>query len=159
MTTPEITLRLVKQEDLDIFFLNNKDPESVQMAAFTAKDPADRKAFDAHWARIMTADTVIIRTIEYQGEVAGSVLKYEMESDAEISYWIGREYWGKGIATEALRQFIEEFDIRPLHAHAAADNLASICVLKKCGFVQTGTDRYFANARGEEIEEVVMRLY
>ena len=158
MTLPEITLRPVESADLEIFYLNNKDPESVQMAAFTAKDPTDREAFDAHWARIMAADTVIIRTIEYQDKVAGSVLKYEMEGEAEISYWIGREYWGKGIATEALRQFIEELDIWPLHAHAAADNLASIRVLEKCGFVQTGTDRYYANARGEEIDEVVMRL-
>lgn len=134
MTTPEITLRQVKPEDLDIFYLNNKDPESVRMAAFTAKDPADREAFDAHWVRIMAAETVIIRTMEYQGNVTGPVLKYEMEGDAEASYWIGREYWGKGIATEAIRQFIGEVDIRPLHAHAAADNLASIRVLEKMRF-------------------------
>ena len=158
MSTPPITLRPVQPEDLEVFYLNNKNPEAVWMAAFTAKDPADREAFDAHWARIMTSETVIIRTIESGGEVAGSVLKYEMEGEAELSYWIGRVFWGKGIATAALKLFIEELEIRPLHARAAADNLASIRVLEKCGFTRTGTDRYFANARGEEIEEVIYIL-
>ena len=86
------------------------------------------------------------------------MLKYEMGGEAEISYWIGRGFWGKGIATAALQQFIQELDIRPLHARAAADNLGSIRVLEKCGFTRTGTDRYFANARGEEIEEVIYIL-
>ncbi len=158
MFTPPITLRPVKPADLEVFYLNNKDLEAVWMAAFTAKDPADREAFDAHWARIMASETVIIRTIEFDGEIAGSVLKYEMEGEAEVSYWIGRAFWGQGIATAALRQFIAELTVRPLHARAAADNLGSIRVLEKCGFVRTGTDRYFANARGEEIEEVVYLL-
>ena len=158
MPTPSITLRPVEPEDLEVFYLNNKDPESVWMAAFTAEDPADRETFDAHWARIMASATVFIRTIESGGEVAGSVLKYEMGGEAEISYWIGRGFWGKGIATAALQLFIQELDIRPLHARAAADNLGSIRVLEKCGFTRTGTDRYFANARGEEIEEVIYIL-
>ena len=63
MSTPPVTLRPVQAEDLEVFYLNNKEPEAVWMAAFTAKDPADREAFDAHWARIMTSETVIIRTI------------------------------------------------------------------------------------------------
>ncbi len=158
MSTTSITLRPVQPEDLEVFYLNNKDPEAVWMAAFTAKDPADREAFDAHWARIMASDTVIIRTIEYHGEIAGSVLKYEMEGEAELSYWIGRAFWGQGIATAALKVFIKELEVRPLHARAAADNLGSIRVLEKCGFTRTGTDRYFANARGEEIEELIYIL-
>ena len=158
MSTPSLTLRPVQPEDLEVFYLNNKDPEAVWMAAFTAKDPADREAFDAHWARIMKSDTVIIRTIVFNHEIAGSVLKYEMEGEAEVSYWIGRPFWGQGIATAALQQFIDELEFRPLHARAAADNLGSIRVLEKCGFTRTGTDRYFANARNEEIEEVIYIL-
>ena len=158
MPSPEVSLRPVQPEDLDIYFENNRDPEAVQMAAFTAKDPDDREAFDAHWARIMASETVIIRTIEYGGRVAGSILKYEMEGDAEVSYWIGREFWGKGIATAALRQFIEELAVRPLYGRAAYDNLGSMRVLEKCGFERAGTDRYFANARDEEIEEIVYIL-
>ena len=158
MSTPSITLRPVQPEDLEVFYLNNKDPDAVWMAAFTAKDPADRETFDAHWARIMKSDTVIIRTIVYNDEIAGSVLKYEMEGAAEVSYWIGRAFWGQGIATAALKEFIQELEARPLHARAAADNLGSVRVLEKCGFIRTGTDRYFANARDEEIEEVIYIL-
>ena len=158
MPIPEITLRQVEPADLEIYFQNQLDPESNWMAAFTAKDPADREAFDAHWARIMADETVVIRTIESEGRVVGSVLKYEMDGEAEISYSVGREFWGKGIATAGLQAFIKELDIRPLHARAAFDNLGSIRVLEKCGFKKTGTDRYFANARGEEIEEIIFAL-
>lgn len=158
MPTPKIALGPVEPADLEIYFQNQLDPESSWMAAFTAKDPADREAFDTHWARIMADETVVIRTIVFEEQVAGSVLKYEMEGEAEISYSVGREFWGKGIATVGLQAFIKELDTRPLHARAAFDNLASIRVLEKCGFVQTGTDRYFANARGEEIEEIIFVL-
>ena len=75
-----------------------------------------------------------------------------------MSYWIGREFWGKGIATKALAVFLSAVKARPLYARAAKDNIASLRVLEKCGFAITGYERGFANARGEEVEEVVLEL-
>ena len=158
MHSPSIQLRPVEMADLPIFFAYQQEPEAIQMAAFTAKDPADKDAFDAHWAKIMADDSVFIRTILYEGEVAGSVLKYEMFGEAEVSYWIGKKFWGKGIATAALQQFLKVFQIRPLHARVAKDNVGSTRVLQKCGFKITGEDKGFANARGMEIEEYVLML-
>ncbi|MBI3160750.1 MAG: GNAT family N-acetyltransferase [Chloroflexi bacterium] len=159
MDTPtEIILRPVEAADLDIFFENNRDPEAVRMAAFTAKDPDDRAAFDAHWSRILADPGVLIRAIVADGQVAGSVLKYEIAGEPEVSYWLGREFWGRGIASRALALFLEEFTQRPAFGRAAADNLASLRVLEKCGFVRVGEEKGYANARGEEIVEVVMRL-
>jgi RimJ/RimL family protein N-acetyltransferase len=153
-----LRLRAVEPDDLPIFFENQLDPDANYMAAFTAKDPADRAAFDAFWARVLNDKTVIIRTILVNGEVAGSVLVYEEDGHREVSYWIGRAFWGQGVATRALADFLREIETRPVYARAARDNIASLRVLEKNGFVVTGEDRGFANARGEVIEECVLTL-
>jgi RimJ/RimL family protein N-acetyltransferase len=155
---PNISLRDIIVSDLDVFFDNEQDPTANHMAAFTRKNPSDRAAFDAHWAKIRANPTVINKTILVDGQVAGSVAKFEMEGDAEVTYWIGKTYWGKGVATEALRQLLKIFTARPVHGRAAKDNLGSIRVLEKCGFKIIGEDKGFANARGEEIEEVILVL-
>jgi RimJ/RimL family protein N-acetyltransferase len=153
-----VELREVIKSDLPIFFEQQLDPTANYMAAFTRKDPTDREAFDAHWTKILTDETIPIKTILLDGNIAGSVLSYEQFAEREVSYWLGKEYWGKGIATKALSIFLSELKARPLYARAANDNIASIRVLEKCGFVISGHDKGFANARGEEIEEVVMIL-
>ena len=159
MTTPELHLREVVQDDLPIFFAHQQDPDAIYMAAFTPQDPSDRVAFDAHWQRILAADTVIIRTIIWDGEVAGSVLSYETDGEPEVSYWLGKEFWGRGIATQALKMFLADINPkRPMYGRVAKDNIGSIRVLEKCGFQVSEEASGFANARGEEIEELVMIL-
>ena len=154
----EIVLRPVEPSDLPIFFLHQCDPDAVTMAAFTAKEPSNRAAFDAFWARIMADESIVIQTILHQGQVAGSVLKYDDDGKPEVSYWLGKEFWGKGIATQALAAFLQIQTLRPIYARAAKDNLASLRVLQKCGFKITGEDRGFANARGQEVAEYTLRL-
>jgi RimJ/RimL family protein N-acetyltransferase len=154
----EVALRPVHDSDLPVFFRLTNDPESVRMAAFTAKDPTDRDAFDAHWKRIRARDDVLNRTILVDGDVVGSVAVYGEPDEREVTYWIDRAYWGKGIATAALRDLLAEAPERPVHARVAADNAGSRRVLEKCGFRVSGHDRGFANARGEEIDELVLTL-
>jgi RimJ/RimL family protein N-acetyltransferase len=154
----EVALRPVHDSDLPVFFRQTNDPESLRMAAFTHKDPADRDAFDAHWQRIRAQADVLNRTVLVDGDVVGSAAVYGEPGEREVTYWIDRAYWGKGIATAALRDLLAEVPERPLHARVAADNAASRRVLEKCGFVVTGHDRGFANARGEEIDELVLTL-
>ena len=162
MTTvsPDVTLRKVADGDLDAFFAHQQEWEAVHMAAFTAKDPLDRDAFDERWRRMRTSGDVTVRTVFVDGVVAGHVASWvDPELGApEVTYWIGREYWGRGIATVALRAFLDVFAARPLLGRAAADNVASLRVLEKCGFVVVGESRGHANARGEEIAEVLLRL-
>jgi RimJ/RimL family protein N-acetyltransferase len=154
----QVTLREVTEDDLPVFFANQLDPEAGRMAAFTARDPSDRDAFMAHWAKIMASDDKINRTILVDGRVAGYIVCFEWHGRREVGYWLGREFWGRGIATRALAQLLDIVKERPLYASAARDNAGSIRVLEKCGFVLTGYARGFANARGEEIEEAVMEL-
>jgi RimJ/RimL family protein N-acetyltransferase len=151
-------LRAVEDDDLPVFFAQQLDPEANHMAAFTTKDPGDRVAFDAHWRRIRGDANIINKTILVDGEVAGYLATFEQFGEREVSYWLGRQYWGKGIATRALAAFLAELPMRPLYARAVKDNIASIRVLQKCGFVITGEDKGFANARGEEVEEYILRL-
>ena len=93
-------------DDLPIFFEYQLDKDANYMAAFTSKDPTDREAFNVHWEKIRTAETVVIKTIIYEEKVVGSVLSYEDEGKPEISYWLGKGYWGRGIATQALAEFL-----------------------------------------------------
>jgi RimJ/RimL family protein N-acetyltransferase len=153
-----LTLLPVIDADLPLFFEHQLDPIASHMAAFTRKDPKDRAAFDTHWSKIRSSPDITIRTILLDNTVAGHVATFMMFGEREITYWIAREFWGKGIATAALKIFLPEIPTRPLFARAAADNVASIRVLSKCGFVQCSMETAYANARNCEIEEVVMKL-
>jgi RimJ/RimL family protein N-acetyltransferase len=157
--TSDLVLRDVVKDDLPIFFEQQSDPEANYMAAFTAKDPTNRQAFAAHWNKILADATVIIKAIVCDGQVVGSVLSYEEAGKPEVSYWIGKEYWGKGLATRALSDFLAHGNkARPIYARVAKDNLGSRRVLEKCGFTIIGEAKGFANARGEEIEELILEL-
>ena len=155
----ELLLRDVESDDLPIFFEQQLNQEANYMAAFTAKDPTNQESFMAHWHKILADDTVIIKTIIFNKQVAGSVLSYKDEGKPEVSYWLGKEYWGKGIATWALEEFLARHNqTRPIYARVAKDNLGSRRVLEKCGFKIIGESKGFANARGQEIEELLLEL-
>jgi RimJ/RimL family protein N-acetyltransferase len=138
---PTILLRNVIANDLPIFFEQQLDPVATQMAAFPARD---RDAFMAHWAKVMADDNNILQTILYGDQVAGNIVSWEHDGEREVGYWLGREFWGKGIATRALSLFLEQVATRPLYAHVVKHNLASIRLLEKCGFTLTDED-------GEEV--------
>ncbi|WP_328909467.1 GNAT family N-acetyltransferase [Streptomyces sp. NBC_00234] len=154
----DVTLREVRDGDLPLFFSYMSDPEATRVAAFTSKDPTDRAAFDAHWARIRAAEHILMRTVLADGVVVGNTGVYGPPDDRQVTYWIGRAHWGRGLATAALGALLGLVPERPLHARAAADNLGSVRVLQKCGFVVTGRDRGFAQARGEEVPELLLTL-
>ncbi|MEU0038404.1 MULTISPECIES: GNAT family N-acetyltransferase [unclassified Streptomyces] len=154
----EVALRPVHDSDLPVFYRQLNDPESLRTAAFTPRDPADREAFDAHWKRVRASSDVLTRTVLADGDVVGSAAVYGEPGEREVTYWIDRAYWGRGIATAALRDLLAEVPERPLYARAAADNAGSRRVLEKCGFQVTARARGYAHARGEETDEVVLTL-
>lgn len=143
------------ENDIPIFFAHQQDPDANAMAAFPARD---WEAFTAHWSRILADETVATKTIVFDGRVAGNIVAFARYGKREIGYWIGKEYWGKGIATRALTEFLGHEKARPLHARVATQNLASIRVLEKCGFTAYGREKAFDDALGEEIEELLLEL-
>ena len=156
--TSGVRLRDATTDDVSTFFEHQLDPEARRMAAFTSKDPSDRDAFMAHWAKILGDDGVIMRTILFDEQVVGHVAEFERDGIPEVTYWIAKEFWGKGIATQALSALLRDVKVRPLYARVAKDNVGSLRVSEKCGFTKSGQERTFANARGEEIDEVIMKL-
>jgi RimJ/RimL family protein N-acetyltransferase len=130
-------LRAVVDADLPIFFEHQREPEATSMAAFPARE---YDAFMAHWARILADASLPTRTIEVHGQVAGNVVSWQADGRRLIGYWIGREFWGRGIATRALAAFLDQITERPLHALVAPHNVGSIRVLEKCGFVHVAED-------------------
>ncbi|WP_082034241.1 GNAT family N-acetyltransferase [Cohnella kolymensis] len=154
----DVFLRDIQADDLPIFFEQQLDATANFMAAFTAKEPGDKDAFKAHWEKIINKETIIKKTIIYHGKVAGHVSSFEQFGEQEVSYWIGRQYWGQGVATKALFQFLDYINVRPLYARAAKDNTASIRVLQKCGFKIISEDKGFSNSRSEEVEEYILKL-
>jgi RimJ/RimL family protein N-acetyltransferase len=153
-----LQLREIFRGDLPIFYEQQLDPVANYMAAFTVKDPADREAFTARWANIATDETIISRTILYEEQVVGSIVSFEIANEREVSYWLGRKFWGQGLATAALAAFLNIVEVRPLYGRAAKDNIGSIRVMQKCGFSIIEEDVGFAEAREETIEEFILRL-
>ncbi len=154
----EFLIRATVVSDLEVFFLNQLDEESNQMAAFTSADPTDKKSYIDKWTRLLSDETIHMKTIIYNDEVAGTVAKYEMDGKAEITYWIGKRYWGRGIASKAVDAFLRLEKKRPIYGRVAFDNVKSLRVLEKAGFVKIGSELSYANARGKEIEEIIFRL-
>ena len=143
--TNNILIRDVIKSDLPILFEQQLDPDATAMAAFPSRD---RDTFMAHWTKIMAGETNILKTIIFDGQVAGNIVGWESSGEWEVGYWIGKEYWGKGIATQALLLFLGLVKTRPLYAHVVKHNVASRRVLEKCGF----------KVIGEEPEEFILKL-
>jgi RimJ/RimL family protein N-acetyltransferase len=128
-------LRDVVETDLPIFFEQQLDPESTRMAAFPPRERWD--VFLAHWrTKILGVPGNRVQTIVWNERVAGNIGSWPQEGRRMIAYWLGREYWGQGIATAALAEFLGHDRARPLHAYVAAHNIGSIRVLEKNGFVR-----------------------
>lgn len=139
--TTLILLRDVTESDLPIFYEQQLDPEANQMAAFPARD---EPAFMAHWAKVLADETVVKQTIVCDGQVAGNMVCFGEEGEREVGYWLGRDFWGKGVASQALSQFLDLVQTRPLHAYVAKQNQASQRVLEKCGFTRVGVSWFLS---------------
>ena len=153
-----ITLREIQPADLETFYTQQLDPEAIRMAAFVSRDPKDKAAFYAHWDKILHSPAITNRTILAQGQIVGHIACYPDADHLEVTYWLGREFWGRGFATQALHQLLRLVVTRPIFARAATDNIASLKVLQKCGFKIIGTDSGFAKGRGQDTQEYILRL-
>jgi len=154
----KVTIRKSIETDLETFFLNQADEQANHMAAFTPKNPKDKVAYLKKWKLFLSHDSIHMQTVLVENKVVGCVVKYVMEGNAEITYAIAKECWGKGITTKAVKQFLIIEQTRPIFGRVAFDNIGSQKVLENTGFKKNGTSMWFANARGKEIEEFIYKL-
>lgn len=150
----EILLRDVVEGDLPELFEHQLDAEALRMAAFASRD---REAFMAHWSKLLADKTCTNMTIVVGGQVAGYISSWEQDGRRLVAYWIGKKFWGRKIASQALAEFLYVVRSRPLFAHVAIHNIASIRVLEKCGFT-ISSDEMKTPLASDEVEEVVMKL-
>lgn len=158
MQNRQVKLRPTEKFDLEFFFQFQLDEEANYLAAFTSKDPTDQAAYREKYTKHLNDPTINMQTILVDGTIAGSIAKFEIAGDAGITYWLDRSFWGKGIATTALKIFLTIETTRPIFGHVAFDNFGSQSAMEKCGFIKVGTDKGFANARQTEIEEFIYKL-
>ena len=150
----EVRLRNIEPNDLPIFYEQQLDADATRMAAFAARD---RAAFDAHWAtKILGNPEAVTQTILVNDQVAGNIGSWPHDGGRLVGYWIGKEYWGKGVATRALAAFLGLVTERPLHAHVVKHNVGSIRVLEKCGFSLEREDG--VEVVGKDVAELVFVL-
>jgi RimJ/RimL family protein N-acetyltransferase len=151
-----VALRDVTEEDLPILFEYQLDPEAVAMAAVPARD---REGFMDHWMnRVLGDPTGIARVVVADGTVVGDIVSFNRGGVREVGYWIGKPFWGKGVATRALVAFLEVDPHRPLVGRVAVANVASIRVLEKCGFTVVEDEADMPEPLGDGVEEVVLRF-
>jgi RimJ/RimL family protein N-acetyltransferase len=147
-----ITLRPVETTDIDAFYEHQADPVAAEMAAFPARD---RAAHVEHWlTRVLPNPSNVTRTVVVDGEIAGNIGSW-LDPDGRrlVGYVYGREFWGRGIATEALRMFAADLHDRPLYAYVARTNAGSRRVLEKSGFEFLAED-----VAGDGVEEFLFVL-
>lgn len=155
---PTITLRPTEVDDLTVLAEFQADAEANRMAAFTAPDPNDREAYITKWTGLLADPSIVMRVVLQNGKIVGTVGSWKLHDERQITYWMDRSVWGQGVATQAVRLFLSEFQERPLHGRLVADNIASQRVLEKCGFTANGTARGFAQARQSEVDELIYVL-
>jgi RimJ/RimL family protein N-acetyltransferase len=143
-------LRQVVEADLSVFYAHQRDREAAEMAAFPSRE---RDVFMAHWAKTLANDAALTWTVVSNGAVAGNIGCWEDDGRRFVGYWIGREFWGRGLATQALTELVGTVEARPLYAHVVQSNVASIRVLEKCGFVKVGE-----HAGDDGSEELLLEL-
>lgn len=153
-----IELRDLVDDDLDAIFEMMRDPQAIEQAAFTASDPDDRAAFDAWIARQRGNRENAVFVVTENGGFAGTAGAFTTDGDREVTYWIARHAWGRGVATAALRLLVSREPARPLFARVASHNARSIAVLEKVGFTEVSRMTSFAPGLGRDVEERVYTL-
>lgn len=133
---PQLSLRPVRADDVPTLYEHQADPAAVEMAVWPARSREDH---EARWREMLTDPRVTERAIVVDGRLAGRVGVFDWDGVRAVGYWLGREWWGRGVMSRALGLFLEEVRERPLHARVAATNSGSIRVLEKNGFVITGS--------------------
>jgi RimJ/RimL family protein N-acetyltransferase len=150
-----IQLRPVLADDIALFFEHHLEVRPLPVGASIT----ERKAtFTEGWEQMLADETVLARTIVSGRDVAGYVICSRQREKPTISSWLGRKFWGHGIATKAVKSFVDLVEERPVYARVAYDNLAALQVLRKIGFAIIGHDSFFSDAHGYEIDEIICAL-
>jgi RimJ/RimL family protein N-acetyltransferase len=128
------------------------------MAAFTRADPSDRAAFDGHYQRVRNNPDNTLRAIDDDRGFAGTIASFTVDGEREVSYWIDPSRWGRGLAPQVLKTFLQIESTRPLFGRVAEHNIGSAKVLTRAGFAQIRSETSYADGVGHDVVEHIFRL-
>ena len=155
MTNTAVRLRNIGQDDLPRLYEFHLDPDANRLAMTI---PRSVDAFAARVENRHGDPTVVVKAIAVGDLLAGIISYFKHDGVDSVGYWLGKDFWGKGIASSALKLFLQEVQPRPLYAHVATGNRASLRVLQKCGFVVERIYLSPATERYLECEEALLVL-
>lgn len=152
------SVRPLREDDLPALFEFQLDDEARHQAAFVGEADRDRDAYVDRHLKHLNDPAITNFAVELDGELVGSLGTFPIEGDTELTYWIRRDVWGRGVATAAVAALLEEVTVRPLHARVVDDNIGSIRVLERNGFVRIGSEDSFADGRQATVTELIYVL-
>jgi len=162
----EIKLRPWKIEDADSLVENANNFDIARFMSDAFPSPytlEDAKNFIA----FATKDEPLhIFAIDIDGQAVGGIGIHPqadiMKKNAELGYWLGEKYWGKGIISKAIREIIpwafNTYDITRIYARPFGSNMASQKVLEKAGFVLEARIKENIFKNGEYLDELIYAI-
>lgn len=159
LTTPRLSLRQLNRDDAHAFIALAGDLAVARMTSDIPHPLDHAKAL----AWLAPAKGEVRFAIVHAGLMIGSAGYFSREpGTAEMGFWLGRDFWGQGFATEAaqavVRHAFEASGITYLTSSHFTDNAASARVLAKLGFEATGLGRIWSQARGADVDAVLLGL-
>lgn len=155
-----------RPDDVESLVLNANNPNVTRNLTDTFPFPYTMADGEGWIQRANAADPRTAFAIAVDGSAVGGIGFHprtnELRRTAEIGYWLGEPYWGRGIATEALRAVTEyafaSHDLVRLQAHVFEWNPASARVLEKAGYTREARLRKNVTKDGRTIDSFLYAL-
>ncbi len=162
LTTPRLLLRRLAMRDAPDIYHYSKDTEVARHVLWEAhRSIGDSRAYLRYMLRRYRNHEPASWGIEYAqtGEIIGTIGFMWIQSDnsaAEVGYSLSRDYWNRGLMTEALRAVIAHgfgsMNLNRIEAQHETTNPASGAVMRKCGMVHEGTLRQRLYNKGKYVD-------
>lgn len=166
MPTPSFKLRPWHEDDLThlVKYANNINISSKLTDKFPHPYTQDNAKWFIEFANSHTPRHVMC--IDIEGEACGGIGIHPQSDiqcmNAELGYWLGEPYWGRGIISAAIPQMINygfaNFNITRIFARPFGSNVASQKVLKKCGFTLEATFKETLFKNGNFEDELIFAI-
>lgn len=156
-------LRPWQTDDLESLVENANNPNIARFMTDAFPHPYTAESGRSFLAFATQGNPIHIFAIEVDGKAAGGIGIHPqsdiMRKNAELGYWLGEKYWGRGIITRAIPEMLafafKTYDITRVYARPFGNNPASARVLEKTGFVLEATIKKNIFKNGELLDELI----
>jgi RimJ/RimL family protein N-acetyltransferase len=162
----EIKLRPWNIEDAESLVENANNFEIARFMSDTFPYPYTIEHANNFIAFATKDEPIHIFAIEIDGKAVGGIGIHPqvdiMKKNAELGYWLGEKYWGKGIISKAIRKIIpwafKTYDITRIYARPFGSNMVSQKVLEKAGFILEARIKENIFKNGAYLDELIYAI-